>query len=647
MSETAKGLSDARVSSSSRFRKLGGSSGTVIRVCLFLSCFIPFLYVLRVNQYLGFYLYTQQILAVVLGLMLALTFLLVPARGSKASKENVPWYDMLFAIFSILPAIYIAVRYPNIIERVTPAPAYEYVLGVVNLLLVIEAVRRHVGWAIVIVSLFFIFHAHFAYLFPGFLFAKGVSWLRLASVFYFYDVGMYGIVLRVMVTIVIIYLLFSQMMMSNGGDTILTNAAVATVGASRGGPAKVAVVGSAAFGTISGSAAANVAVTGCVTIPLMKRVGYSPAFAGAVETAASSGGGITPPIMGTAAFIMAELLGVSYAKIVAVSFLPAVLYYVSVYVQVDLEAIKRGLKGLPSSSIPPLWSSVRACWWTLPPFVLLLVFLLYLNLPVDLAGLYSLGFLVLLRQFQRKGRLGLRGIFHGFVDTGRGMLMIIPVGALVGVIIGSITMSGLGANLSNELVGISGGNKMVLLVLTAVTCIILGMGVTATTAYLMLAVLVGPALIQAGIWPIGAHLFLYYFAILSFITPPVAVAAFVASGIAGASPFSIGFQAMRLAIAAFVIPFVFVFHPALLLQGSPLEIIITFISATIGIVLLAIALEGFLWRPLKWVVRILLAAAGVGFLVMEPLYQVIAIFIAVLCIGWEWRAKRIMQKLAA
>lgn len=627
--------------STTRFRQIKGRAGVAVKAALVLSCLLPLLYVLRVNTFLGLFLYPQQVMALFLGFMLVFSFLLVPIRRGRPG--GIPWYDYALAVLSTPPTIYVAVRYPDLMFRVTMPPLYEMVLATIMVVLIFEAVRRQLGLPIVILAAFFVFHTLFSNIFPGVFHGKAYAWSGLAQVYYTFDDGVFGIVLRVMATVLIPFIVLGEAIMRSGGGNVLMDLSMSLVGRFRGGAAKAATVVSAAFGSISGSPSANVAVTGVVTIPLMKQSGYSPTYAGAVEATASTGGNILPPVMGAVAFVIAEYLQISYADVVVAAFLPAILYYVAVFTQVDLQAGKLGLKGLPRTELPPVRSSIMRSWWILLPFTVLLIFLLKFHYPTDLCGAAAIGSLVLLRMFSKEGRVGPKTLISSFEGTARSMLMIATVGALAGIIIGSVTMSGLGANISMALVDISGGNVIVLLVLTGVACIILGMGMPVITAYIMLAILIAPALVQLGINPLAAHLFIFYFATISFITPPVCIASYIAAGIAGASPFRVGFQAVRLAIVAVIVPFVFVFQPHLLMDGSITEITIAFISAVIGTVLVGVALEGFLFRHLIWVSRIIICIAGIALMTGYPLLQVIGVVVVLPCILTEWRARQKQQ----
>jgi TRAP transporter 4TM/12TM fusion protein len=304
-----------------------------------------------------------------------------------------------------------------------------------------------------------------------------------------------------------------------------------------------------------------------------------------------------------------------------------------------------GLKGLPGSALPPLLPSLKAGWWIVPPFVLLLILILYIQMSVNLAALYTLGALILVSWFRKEGKIGFKSVIESFEGAARSVLMIICIGALAGIFVGALSVSGLGMNLSQGLVTISGGNQVVLLILTAFAAIILGMGLPVIAVYIMLVLLIAPALIQTGITPLAAHFFVFFYAVLSFITPPVAVCAYVAASIAGASPFRIGFQAMRLSIVILVIPFAFVYNSAILMDGTPLEIIISFVTCGLGTYVLAIALEGFLFQPVSWFWRILFAVAGCGLITNIPIMEIGGFILGCIGVLWEWRKSRVTGTL--
>ncbi|MCK5202796.1 MAG: TRAP transporter fused permease subunit, partial [Desulfobacterales bacterium] len=397
-----------------------------------------------------------------------------------------------------------------------------------------------------------------------------------------------------------------------------------------------AVIASTFFGTISGSTAANVATTGQITIPLMKKTGYEKNYAGAVEATASLGGMFMPPVMGATAFLIAEFLQMSYWSVCVAAFLPAIAYYTTLLAQVDLEAAKIGLKGLPRENLPSLKKTLMGGWQYLLPFALLLFFLGFLRYSAQTSVMYTLAALILLSSFKKKSRVTPKKIFFALEDSARGMMPIIPLCASIGIFVGAIQMTGAGTKFTSELLDISGGNLMVILLMTGLAAFILGMGMTAVGVYILTVVLLAPALIRAGVEPIAAHMFLFYFGCLSFITPPVCVDAFIAAGISGGHPFKTGFRAMRLGFAAYLVPWAFIFNPGILMIGSPLQIIATFFFVTLGAVAVGSAFEGYLltnnrrWESILlalsgicvFIPNVITRGSGIGFIVLFLLSQI-------------------------
>jgi TRAP transporter 4TM/12TM fusion protein len=488
------------------------------------------------------------------------------------------------------------------------------------------------------------FYALFTFLFPGRLYGKGVTWPRLATFLYLDPQGILGIAIEVAATVVFAFVFFGQALFRTGGGEFFTDSAMALMGHFRGGPAKVAVLASSLFGTISGSAVANVVTTGSVTIPLMKKTGYPPHFAGAVEATASSGGQIMPPVMGAAAFIMATFLGISYAKVAISAAIPAILYYLAVFIQVDLEAAKNGLRGLPSNLLPKLLVVFRKGWPFFIPLSVLIYTLFILRVEADKAGLYTTASVFLICCIRRENRLNLKKIARILKETGEGMLEIGVISSAAGLIIGIVSLTGLGFTFSQVLVNLAGGSTLLLLILGAVGAIILGMGMTVTAAYILMVILIAPALIQLGVAPLNAHMFVFYFAVMSFLTPPICLAVYAAASLAGADMMKTAFQAIKLGIAAYIVPFLFAYHPSLLLQGNIIEVIHAVITAIIGISLVAIGIEGFLFRKLNWVKRVLLILGGLGCMIPGWRSDLIGLVMGIPIIFWEWKANRLVKK---
>ena len=410
--------------------------------------------------------------------------------------------------------------------------------------------------------------------------------------------------LTVAASVVVAFIFFGQALYAVGGDKFITDIALIVMGKYRGGPAKVSVVSSALFGTVSGSAVANVAVDGAITIPMMKKTGYPAHIAAAIEAVASNGGQITPPVMGAAAFLMAEFLNIPYGEIAMAAAVPAALYYLALFTQVDLEAAKYNLGGLPADQIPKFRGVIRLGWVFLFPLAFLVYALMWENWEAGKAGMATVILTFIVGALQKETRPTFGKILTSIEETGRTLLDIVVITSLAGLVIGSLQLSGLTFKLSLILVSLSGGNVVALFALTAVVCILLGMSLPTAVVYITLAVLVGPALAQLGIDPLAAHLFLFYFGMLSLITPPDCLATYTAAAIAGSDFWKTGWTGMRLGIAAYVVPFVFALHPALILKGAIGEILLAVVASAIGTFLLAVGCAGFLFRGLDWFKRV-------------------------------------------
>jgi TRAP transporter 4TM/12TM fusion protein len=518
-------------------------------------------------------------------------------------------------------------------------------LGALAVGLVLEATRRVAGWALVWVAVPCLLYARFALFAPGAFQAKGASWARLASYLYLDTNGLLGLPLAVAATVVVTFVLFGRALATVGGDRVLTDLALVAMGRFRGGAAKVAVVSSTMFGTVSGSAVANVVVDGALTIPMMKRAGYPPHLAAAIEAVASNGGQIVPPVMGAAAFLMAEFLGLPYGEVALAALVPALLYYLALFVQVDLEAARLGLAGLPGAELPRLSRVLRGGGVFLVPLGVLLYTLMWAGWEAGKAGMAAVVATFAVGALRPETRPTLRGILATLEETGRTLLDIVVVTALAGLVIGALQLSGGTARLPLLLTGLAGGSALGLLGLTAVVCVILGMSLPTTVVYVTLAVLVGPALAQLGILPIAAHLFLFYFGMLSLITPPDCVASYTAAAIARADFWRTGWTGMRLGLVAYLVPFAFVFEPALLLKAPPAEVALAVGLAACGVVLLGIAGAGFLFAPLGWLKRALLGLAGLGLLGLPGpgsrlAPPAVGLVVGALVLAWEWHAAR-------
>ncbi|MEX0732186.1 MAG: TRAP transporter fused permease subunit [Aquisalimonadaceae bacterium] len=565
---------------------------------------------------LGMNLYTEQLLFVALGLALAITFLVV--RRKRGQSGSPPWFDQLLALLALGSCGYLALDYPDLIHEVIYRPLYGVVLAGVLVGLVLEAVRRTAGMVLLIVVAVFFIYAMFGDRLPAEFATRPVDFDRLMVYLGLDTSGIIGSPLTVAVTVIIPFLLLGELLSRNGGSDFFTSLSMAVIGRHRGGAAKIAVVGSTLFGSISGSAVANVAGTGVVTIPLMKRSGFPGRLAGGVEAVASTGGQLMPPVMGAAAFLMAEFLEVSYATVMMAAIIPALLYYVALFFQVDLLAARLGLQPVPADRIPDTLKVLREGWYFPLPFAVLLFGLLGLNMRPELAVLLGVVTLVICSMaFGYQGRrLSLRMLLAALSATGRSAIDIVIICAAAGVVIGILNITGGAFGMSLQLIALSGDNLIVLLLLAAVISIILGMGMPTVGVYVLLAALVAPALANAGVEPLVAHFFVLYFGMLSMVTPPIALAAFAAAKLADADFWQTGLSAMQLGWVAYLIPFLFVASPALLGIGEPLEIAWAVLTAIIGIFFVSAGIAGYLRLVLGQWYRLALVIAGL--LVLIP-----------------------------
>jgi len=568
------------------------------------------LWSMGIYQILALELYAEQFSAAMLAVGLALAFLHLPARRH-APKPAVPWYDWVLAAAGAGAALYIAVRFPNLVDIILLRPADAVVAGSVLVVLLLEALRRGTGLTLPIIVASFIVYALFADLVPGRLEGRSTDWGKLVAYLTIDLNGMLGLPLRIGTTIVVTFILFGGLLGATGGSRFFTELALAAMGRFRGGSAKIAVLASALFGSISGSAVANVVATGVVTIPMIKKSGYAPHQAGAIEAVASTGGQLMPPVMGAAAFIMAEFLQVPYSAVVLAALVPALLYYIALFIQADLEAARLGISRVPAAEIPR-WRDVLPGAHFFLPFVVLIVALFQFNEQPETAVLGSAVVLIVssLAFGYRGARPRLAPMLDTLRSTGIAVIEIILITAAAGFVIGVLSISGLGFNLTLALVQIGGGSLVLLLLLSAAVCILLGMGLPTVGVYVLLAALVAPAMVKVGIEPVAAHLYVMYFGMMSMITPPVAVAAFAAASIAGADAMRTGWEACRFGWSAFIVPFLFVLSPTLLLIGPADAVALAIVTAVLGIWLVSIAMVGYFMRRLSSGLRLVFGAAG-------------------------------------
>jgi TRAP transporter 4TM/12TM fusion protein len=565
-------------------------------------------------------LYPAQFYAAMLALALPLAFLTLPAQR-KAPRPAVPWYDLVLALAGFGAVAYLTWQYQALVDLILLRPRGGVIAGAVAIVLSLEALRRATGRTLPLIAVLFIAYALWGDVLPGQLAARATDWQKLAAYLALDVNGMLGLPLAVAVTIVLAFLLFGELLNASRGTRFFTDIAMLAMGRFRGGPAKMAVVGSALFGSVSGSAVANVVATGVITIPLIRKSGYPAHKAAAIEAVASTGGQLMPPVMGASAFLMAEFLQISYVEVVLAALLPAILYYVALFIQADLDAAKMRIAPLSRGELPARRAVLPGLYYALP-FVVLIVALFNFNQSPQLSALMAAVLLMpLALAFGYRGeRPRWREFLKAVPAAGYAVLDIILVCVGAGIVIGVLGISGLGFNLTQALVQIGAGSLALLLVLTALVCIVLGMGLPTVGVYVLLAALVAPALVEVGISPIAAHLYVMYFGMMSMITPPVAIAAFAAASIAGADPMRTGWSAVAFGWTAFVVPFLFVLSPQLLLQGAPWAVALAAATAMAGVWLVSIAITGYFVRPLAALMRLAFAVSGLLALVPAGAY---------------------------
>ncbi len=567
-----------------------------------------------IDRMVGLVLYTEQYLGIMLSISLPLVYLAVPAGKGRKREGNIPWYDGLGALAGFFVAVYTTIRFPVLTDLTTARPVDGIIVGAIMIVLLIEGLRRTVGIVLPILVIAIFGLSLVSHLIPGALQGRYVSLEKLVYYLAWDSSGVLGTPMRIVTSIVIAFVLFGQVLFKSGGSGFFTDIATVLMGRFRGGPAKISVFASSLFGSISGSTVSNVVTTGVITIPLMKKGGYRAHLAGAIEAVASTGGQLMPPVMGAAAFLMAEFLSIPYTDIVLAALIPAILYYVALFIEADLEAARSGISRVEESKIPKSGPVLKSGWFFPLPFgVLIIALFLWNDLP-EKAALRAVGIIVLFGVIlgYKGKRLNVSDLIDTLKSTGLGVLEIVMIGASAGMVIGMLYISGISFGLTLALVQMAGGNVILVLLMAAVICIILGMGMPTIGVYVLLATLVAPALVEVGIEPIAAHMFILYFGMMSMITPPVAIGAFAAATLSGADPMRTGYAAMRFGWLAFVIPFMFVASPTLLMHGSPFLVLIDFLTALTGTCLVSMAIMGYLFRHLGLLERLIFGTAGLA-----------------------------------
>ena len=598
---------------------------------------------LDVPRALGLAFYPAQLLALVLALSVALALLLRDGRG-QAREGPPPWWDQVAAAGVLLCGVFMALRYPSLVDLVLLRPPPAVAIGLIMLPLTLEALRRTVGWTLCIVVLVFIGYALFGQVVPGRLAGRPQDWDKVAAYLSLDANGILGIPLQIACTVVVAFVLFGVTLNRVGGAKFFTDLALMLMGGLRGGAMKIAVVASAIFGSISGSAVANVMSTGVVTIPMIKRGGYAGHKAAAIEAVASTGGPLLPPVRGASAFLMAEFLYVPYATVALAALVPGVLYYVALFVQAHLEAVKHNIAPVPKAQRPK-WQDIRSGWHFVLAFAVLIVTLFAFNWQPAKAALAATATVVVsawVWGYQGR-RPELRELGQAAGQAGRGAMDLVLICAAAGMVIGVLNMTGLSFNLTYALVQMGGGSKMALLTMSAVVCVILGMGLPTLGVYVLLATLVAPALVELGVDRVAAHLFVLYFGMMSMITPPVAVAAFAAAGIAQANPMRTGLASVRFGWPAYVVPFLFALSPSLILKGSLALVVMDVAFAITGVAVLSVAVSGYFQQALAWPSRLALGLTGALTLLPHDLVpggSWTSLLAAALALALLWRSSR-------
>lgn len=577
---------------------------------------------------------------------LPLAFLIYPANKS---SKSITIIDIMLSILAIVPGLYIYLNYERISTRwpfAHEVTNLDFIIGILLVLLLVEVARRLMGNVMVIIIGGFLAYGFLGQYIPGMLGHKGLQPKRIIEYLFLTTDGIYGTPLGTSATYVVLFVLFGSFLSLSGSGKYFMDLAVALTGKSRGGPAKIAVISSALFGTISGAAVANVYATGTFTIPLMKRIGYRPQFAGAVEAVASTGGQIMPPVMGSAAFIMADMLGLPYIAIAKAALLPAILYFLSVYVMVDIESIKTGLRGLKDDEIPEIKNVLKKSYLLIPPIFIVLI--LCLGFTASMAALYSTFVALIVGFINKDKKIGIKEIFEALADGAKGAVMVAIATGAAGIIVGIATQTGLGFKFTNIVTSLSQGNVWIAGFLVMVACLVLGMGLPTVAAFIMVAALAAPALMEIGISPLAAQMFVFYYCCISTITPPVALSAYAGASIAGSDPFKTGFTAVRLGLVAFIVPFMFLNTGELLLDGTVSSVLLSMVTAIIGTIILGCGVQGWLVTKCNVLERILLLAAAL--LTLKPGLTTdligLAIFVVIFLIQ-KFKAKKVNMEAQA
>ena len=563
-----------------------------------------------------------------------LIFLLYPTRQSWSKTKMNP-IDVLFALAGACSAMYIVYNYNELVLRAGMNTETDFIVALIGTVLVFEAARRVVGWPMIIVALVFLLYAFFGPYVPGIMAHRGVGLEEMFDHLFFTTEGIFGTPMGVSSTFIYLFILFGAYLEATGLGKFFIDLANAIAGWAAGGPAKVAVLSSGLMGTVSGSSVGNVAGTGSFTIPMMKKLGYRPAFAGAVEAAASTGGQLMPPVMGAAAFLMAEFVGVPYFDVVKAAVIPAMLYYIGVWLGVHYEAKKFGLKGTPRDQLPKFKDLFLEKGHLAIPLIVIIYLLVSGYTPMR-AALAAIALSIICACLRKSTRISFKQVIQGLIDGSKGVLGVLIACATAGIIIGVVTKTGVGLKVATALLDLAGGKLLPAMFFTMITSLILGMGVPTTANYVITSTIAAPALIQMQVPVLAAHMFAFYFGIVADVTPPVALAAYAGAGIAGANPMRCGVIAAKLAIAAFIVPYIFVLAPELLMiNATAFTITYSALTAIIGMSGVSMSMIGFCQNLLNLPQRLAFLVGGICMIIPGTLTDGIGIALIIATFFWQ------------
>jgi len=571
-----------------------------------------------------------------LGFGLTFLFLLFPAR-KKGKKDSIPYYDYLLALLAAVTGLYWTLNYERLVTSLGTINQLDFYVGLIVIVLVLEAARRSVGLPIAIIATLFLLYAFFGRYMPDFISHRGQSLESIVNLMFYSTDGILGTPISVSATYIFAFLLFGAFLVKTGVGEYFNDLAIAVAGKLVGGPAKVAIFSSALQGTISGSSVANVVTSGAYTIPLMKKLGYKREFAGAVEASSSTGGQIMPPIMGAAAFLMVEFIGrgVTYWDIAKAAAIPAILYFAGIWIMTHFEAKRLGLRGLRDDEMPDRKQIFKKLYLLIP--IALIVVIMMVGVPIIHSALYGILACIIVGFINKDVKFGPKEIVEALVDGARTAIPVVAATACAGIIVGVVVKTGLGLSLANTLVDLAGGNILLTLVFVMIASLILGMGAPTTANYVITSTIAAPAIItllapdvSQALVPItvllAAHFFVFYFGIVADITPPVALAAFAATSISGGDPIKTGIHSSKLAIAAFIIPYMIVFSPELLMiDVTFLEVIWVLTTAMVGMIAISIGVIGYWYRTVNWLTRIVVIACGLSMIYPEIISTLIGL----------------------